>query len=169
MNLWVAPLTDPDAINAVLEDAWIAPKLRRDDGPAGYVDHPLLTYYGAYVDGQLAGVFTKIAYTRWENEVHIAILRTHIRFARELSQLFLSVIFANPNAMRATAHVCGHLTSAVNFVRKIGFHKEGVRRNAYTINGAAHNIVTLGMTREDWSITCCSGISGQIELPFSKR
>ena len=38
------------------------------------------------------------------------------------------------------------------YIKKIGFVAEGVRRRAYPLHGVWQNLVTLGMTFEDWEI-----------------
>lgn len=150
MRLHVEPLDDPSAVDALLRDAWIAPKLRRDDCAAAYIDHPLLTYHGAYVDDHLVGLFMAVRFTAYETEVHVAIKREAVAHGRALSHLFLAQVFADPIVLRATAYVIGTLGSAANMVRKLGFTDEGRRRHACMVRGEPTDIIILGLTRKDW-------------------
>lgn len=131
----------------------LADKLRHDGRDPGYITHPLVRYFGAYQHGELVGIFTAVDFTRWEVEVHVAVLPAAIRNARALCRLFLAVVFADPEVMRATAYVLGTLPSAANLCRKLGFVDEGRRRDACRVAGVATDVVVLGMTRRDWSGT----------------
>lgn len=151
MTLSVQPLSDQEQINAILSDPWIAAKLVRDDGAAAFVAHPLLSYHGAYVDGRLVGLFIAVRFTRWEVEVHGALLRPAVPHSRALGRLFLHQVFADPDVQRATAYVVATLPSAANWCRRMGFVDEGRRRDACRVNGAPVDVLILGLTRGEWS------------------
>lgn len=149
-NLSVRPLRDRAAVDRILADPWIAPKIEQNGRGAEYIDHPLLSYWGAYIDGGLVGVFTLIRFTDIEREVHAALLRKALPHSRELGRLFLDRVFADPQVLRATAHVIGSLTSAVNYCLRLGFQIEGVRRDACVQKTRVLPIVTLGLLRREW-------------------
>lgn len=146
----VGPLTDRGAIDRILTDPWIAAKITRDGREPGFIDHPLVSYYGAWVDGRLVGVFTLIRFTDIEREVHAALLREALPHGRELGRLFLDIAFADPQVLRVTAHVIGSLPSAVNYCLKLGFKREGVRRDACVQNNRVWPVITLGLLRSEW-------------------
>lgn len=147
----VRPLRDPAAVDRILQDPWIAPKLRHGDREPGYIDHPLLDYFGAYVGGDFVGVFTAIDFSSWEVEVHAALLRRALPHSRALGRMFLDQLFRRPELQRVTAHVLGDLLTAANYCRRLGFVDEGARRNAVVKEGRVLPVLTLGMTRSDWA------------------
>lgn len=142
-------LTDPIAIDAILSTPIISNKLRHDDREPGYIDHPALTYHGAYVDGALSGLFMAIQHSPWEVEVHAALKPHVIRQARDLGALFVASLWRDqPDLQRITAPVLSTLPSAANYCRRLGFEDEGVRRNAVRVNGALVHVVYLGLLRQ---------------------
>lgn len=150
MTLAVEPLNDPAAVDRIMRAASIAPKLRRDDREPGYVDHPLVSYWGAWAGGDLVGVFMAVRFTRWEVEAHVAILPQALAHGRSLARLFIDRMFDDRDVERITAYVLGTLRSAGNFCRRIGFQPEGRRRRACMIDGLPTDVLIYGMTREDW-------------------
>lgn len=147
--LTLQTLTDPDAVNRILSDPWIAPKLAQDGREPGYVNHPLVSYHGAYIDGTLVGLFIAVQFTRWEVEVHAALLRPALPHARDLGRLFLAQVFRDSGVMRVTAYVLGTLPSAANYCRKLGLVDEGVRRSATMVGGKATDVLVLGLVRSE--------------------
>jgi hypothetical protein len=149
-RLSVRHLTNRASIEGILHDPWIKPKITRDGREPGFIDHPLVSYFGAYVDDRLLGVFVHIQFTEIEVEVHVALLREALPHSRKLAGLFLDRVFTDPKVTRATAHAIGSLKSAVNFGKKLGFEVEGIRRDACYQNNRLLPVVTLGLLREDW-------------------
>lgn len=148
--LAVAELTDRGAIERIFADPWVADKLRREGRDPGFIEHPLVSYFGAYIGDELVGVFTHIQFTRIEVEVHAALLPEALPHSRELGTLFLDSVFADPEVTRATAHIIGSLKSAVNYCLKLGFQIEGVRRDAVVQDRRLWPVVTLGLLRGEW-------------------
>jgi RimJ/RimL family protein N-acetyltransferase len=140
---------DPALINAVLRDPWIAARVRHDGREPGYIDDPNLAYYAARVDGRIAGVFMAIAHSRWEVEVHAALARWATPYGRKLGLMFLDELWSAPDLMRITAPVLATLPSAVNYCHRLGFEREGVKRSACRIDGAAVDVVYLGLLRSE--------------------
>jgi len=119
-----------------------------DDRQRGYVDHPAITYYGAYVGSDLAGVFLAKATTPEDMGVHVALRRWATPFGRTLGKLFITTIFRDVLVERLSADVLGTLPSAVNYCRRLGFVDEGVRRNACRVGGRLTDVVMLGLLRD---------------------
>jgi hypothetical protein len=149
-RLSIARLINRAAIEWVLHDPWIKPKITRDGREPGFIDHPLLSYFGAYVDGKLLGLFIHIQFTEIEVEVHVALLKEALPHSRKLAALFIDLVFADPKVERATAHAIGSLKSAVNFGKKLGFTFEGERRNACYQNNRLLPVISLGLLRNEW-------------------
>lgn len=146
----VRPLRSRAFVDRILTDPAIGPKIAHDDRSPGFIDHPSVSYCGGYVDGRLAAVFTAVQFSRWEVEVHGAVLPVALRHGRALGRLFLDRVFADPDVMRCTAYVLGSLPSAANWVRKLGFTDEGRRREACRVDGVACDVLVLGVTRGEW-------------------
>lgn len=142
----LAPLSDPDAINAVLQHPAIAPKLRHDAREPGYIDHPAVRYVGAWTE-RFAGVFVAIEVSPWEVEAHVALLPHALPQSRDLARLFIAREFEQPELQRITAKVLGTLPSAANFCRKVGFVDEGVMRAACRIKDEPIDVVVLGSVK----------------------
>lgn len=148
--LTVQPLSDPDIIHQIVTDPWIADRLRHDGREPGYIDHPALTYHGAYIGGILAGVFLAIRVSPWETEVHAALLKRAIPYSRDLGALFLAHLWRDPKLLRISAPVMEALPSAGNYCLKLGFELEGFKRDAVVIGGVQCGVYQLGLTRNDW-------------------
>lgn len=150
MTLGVEPLYDRAAVDSVLRSASIAPKLRHDAREPGFIDHPLVTHWGAWIGEELVGVFIAVRFSQWEVEAHIAILPSGLRSSRALARMFIAQIFGDPLIERITGYVTGTLRSAANFCRRLGFVHEGTRRSACRVNGALTDVRVYGLTRGDW-------------------
>lgn len=145
--LRVEPTADATAIDGVLTDPWVATRIRHDAREPGYIDHPALTYHGAYIDSALAGVFMAIRHSPWEVEVHAALLRSATWHGRALGALFLDQLWQDPQLLRITAPVLSTLPSATNYCKRLGFEVEGVRRAAVRVNGRPADVIYLGLLR----------------------
>jgi len=131
----------------VLTDPWVA-RIYHDDRPRGYIDHPAITYYGAYVGSDVAGVLLAIENTPEDIGVHVALRRWATPHGRALGHLFINAVFADHTVQRLTAEVLGTLPSAANYCRRLGFEDEGVRRNACRVDGRLTDVVMLGLLRD---------------------
>lgn len=149
MHTAVKPITNAHTISALYE----APEFQvvaHDHRGAEPVFHPSASYLGAYVQGKLAGLFLIIESGFIEVDLHALILRRFVRQARELGRQCLAHVFANPVIQRATAYVIDGLDSALNYCLKLGFKREGARRDACSIGGVLRPVHVLGITRSDW-------------------
>ncbi len=152
MTLSVRPIDDAAVINAVLTDPWIAERIRHDGREPGYIDHPAVSYWAAYADASLAGVFMVVRHSTWEVEVHAALARFAVKHGRALGWLFLAELWRDDELLRITAPVLSTLPTAANYCKRLGFRIEGVKRCACRQNGVAVNVIYLGMTRVDWRL-----------------
>lgn len=147
----VAPLSDRIAIDRILQRESIASKIKRDGQYVGFVDHPLVSYHGAYINGALVGVFIAVRFSTWEREVHAALLPEALARSRDLARLFLDQMFADSEVLRVTGYVLATLPNAANFCRRLGFEHEGTRRSACRIGGRATDVLVMGLVREYWA------------------
>ncbi|NBW08268.1 MAG: N-acetyltransferase [Caulobacteraceae bacterium] len=141
-------------VNAILHHPQIAARVGHDHRPAGYIAHPDVAYLGAYLDGALVGVFTLVDSGFVEIDIHAALLPYALPHARALGRQCLDHVFRrDPDLARATAYVIEGLDSAVNYCLKLGFQREGFRRDACMKGGRLVGVHVLGITRGDWETT----------------
>lgn len=150
-RLSLAPLRDEREIDRILRDPWIAARLAHDDRAPGHIDHPAVSYFGAWVNGELKGVFICIRVTSCDVEVHAALKREAMPLGRAFGRMLLQRLFADPRLLRVTAHVLASLPTAVNYCRKLGFSVEGVRRDACLQKTSPVAVITLGCRRADFA------------------
>ncbi len=149
MQTAVRPIENKDVISALYE----APEFQvvaHDHRGAEPVFAPFAKYLGAYVDGKLAGLFLILESGFIEVDLHAFILRRFVRQARDLGRACLAYVFADGVIQRATAYVIDGLDSAVNYCLKLGFKREGVRRDACLKGGVLRPVHVLCITRADW-------------------
>lgn len=147
--LEVRPMLDLERLAALCLDPYVS-RVGHDDRPVAPIDHPSVKYYGAYVDGELAGAFMLIESGYIEVDVHALLLRSAVLYSRELGTLFLDIVFREPTLERVTAYIIDGLNAARNYCFKLGFKYEGTRRRACKQNGKILDVNILGMTRNDW-------------------
>ena len=141
-------------VNAILQHPRVAGRIGHDHRPAGHIQHPSVSYLGAYLDGALVGVFTLIESGFVEIDIHAALLPCALPQSRELGRQCLDHIFLrDPDLARATAYVIEGLESAVNFCLKLGFQREGFRRDACMKASRLVGVHVLGITRAEWEAT----------------
>lgn len=149
MQTAVRPIENKDVISALYE----APEFQvvaHDHRGAKPVFASFAKYLGAYVDGRLAGLFLIIRTSTIEVDVHALILRRFVGESRNLGRDCLAHVFSDGAIQRATAYVIDGLASAVNYCLKLGFSREGFRRNACSVGGVLRGVHVLGITRADW-------------------
>lgn len=149
MLLLTAGITETDLQN-LYSDEYIQ-RVGHDHRPASPVHHPLAQYLTCRIDGVFCGAFLAIRLSPIEFELHALLLRSAISHSREFGRMCLAWAFDDPSVMRVSAPVIGSIKSAINYCLRLGFHIEGVRRNACRQNGVMQSVVCMGMLREEWS------------------
>lgn len=137
-------------VEGVLRDPYIADRVRHDNREPGFINHPNVTYYGAFVRGELVGLYCVISTTVMEVDLHAMLARRALSYARDLAHLIFARIFENDAITRITAHIVEGLESTRNHCLKVGFKYEGFRRDACRKSGRLLGIHMLGLTRTDW-------------------
>jgi len=149
-RVWVSEQVTYDQLLEVYSDPYIH-RVGHDHRPASPIVHPNVRYLSAWVDDQFCGLFMAIESGFIELDLHALLKRSAIKHSRELGRSCIDWAFYNPNIMRVTAYVVEGLESARNYCLKLGFVEEGMRRDAYMVNGELKGVYILGMTRKDWS------------------
>ena len=103
-----------------------------------------------WVNGVYAGAFLMIRFSKTEMEAHSLLKKEFIKHSRELGKEALEWIFNQENILRVTTHIPDYLNLAMNYVKKIGFKEEGIKRDATTKDGKITNIHLFGITKKDW-------------------
>lgn len=137
-------------IDSLCEDEYIASRVRHDLRKPGFIDHPAVEYFGAYVRGKLAGAYFVVKVSAIEVDLHALLLRSAARHSRQLARMIFACIFSNPSINRITAQIREGLESVRNHCIKVGFKYEGFRRGACLLDGRPVGLHILGLTRDDW-------------------
>lgn len=114
------------------------------------VIHPLAFYISAWVDNVFAGSFLIIRFSKTEIEAHSLLKKEFIPYSRELGKETLRWLFNQEDTLRVTTFIPSYLKSAMNYVKKIGFKEEGIKRDATTKDGKITDIHLFGITKNDW-------------------
>ena len=138
-----------DQLEKVYKDPYIQ-KIGYDDRPPGIIENPYVQYLGAYKNDTFMGAFMAIRYSLYEYELHSLLLKRALKYSRELGMEFIEWAFTDKNVMRVTAYIIEGLEKAVNYCIKLGFKKEGIRRDACRVNDKPRSVYILGLTRSDW-------------------
>lgn len=149
--LHVTAGVDPQQLAQVYADSRIVAALSRDGNKPQPLVHPLVKYWSAWIEGRFAGAFMTVRQSVADVEVHSLLLRSARRYSRALAAIMMRTLFADPQVRRLTAWVCSDLSLVINFLRRLGFTLEGVRREACSRDGYAVDALMFGLLRPDWS------------------
>lgn len=125
-------------------------KVGYDDNPAYPVFGENCTYLGCFVHDELVGAYLMVEYSDYEFEVHSLILDRGMYFSRRFCELMFEWVFRHKRILRLTGCVMEDLKTMRNHALKMGFKKEGFRRDALLINGEPKGLHVMGITRKDW-------------------
>jgi len=130
-------------LNQIINDSYIQALVPE----AKIIKHPLAKYYGAYIGNELYGAFLIIQFSKNEIEIHSYLLKKAIRYSREFGKMIINKCFQNSNITRLTAWIYEDLIKAQNYVKKLGFELEGVKRNATYRKGKLTNVLLYGRSK----------------------
>ncbi|TDV06068.1 GNAT family N-acetyltransferase [Paraburkholderia caballeronis] len=150
-------LSDVSLIESVYATPAIRERIRHDHWEPGFVASPAVGYLGGWHQGEFCGFFMIREVSGLDIEIHACLLPQATLYSRVLGVELLEMVFNASSVQRVSAPIIGNLVSAMNFVEKLGFRREGVLRNACQKNGQLLDVVLFGMTRTDFaeSITPC--------------
>jgi len=135
----------------IYQDSYIS-KVSHDNKPFESIDHPLVKYITASINGRFAGAFMIILFSKTEIEIHSLLKKQFIKYSRQLGKEVIDYIFSFYNPQRLTAPIIDGLNTAKNYVVKLGFTLEGIRRDACSKDNRMKDIYIYGLTRREWSI-----------------
>ncbi len=135
----------------IYQDSYIS-KVSYDNKPFEPIDHPLVKYITASIDGRFAGAFMIILFSKTEIEIHSLLKKQFVEHSRQLGREVIDFVFSFYNPQRLTAYIIDGLNTAKNYVIKLGFTLEGIRRDACIKDNRMKNIYIYGLTRREWSI-----------------
>lgn len=133
--------SDPYIINASKED-------NEDFEP---IIHPLVTYYGTFVNNVFKGAFLHIKYDTHEIEIHSLLKKDILKYSRDFGTLMLKEIFRDKKIQRATSFLANDMNTVKNYLVKMGFKLEGLKRKAIFKNNEFKDVCMYGITRDEWS------------------
>lgn len=141
---------DLELINQVIQDPWI--KNLSENQTTEFKPFPfeVAAYFAVYVEDEFCGLFTLMAISPIEVELHYLLKKNAVQHSRLISKEVLKFIFANPNVMRITTTIFEDRKIVVNLCLKHGFVYEGFRRKCLQVKGKLIGLHMLGLTREDF-------------------
>jgi diamine N-acetyltransferase len=71
-------------------------------------------------------------------------------YCTEATALMVGYAFDTLNLHRVALHVVEHNVAAIRSYLKVGFQQEGVLREAMFREGRYHNLLTMGILRDEW-------------------
>jgi len=114
------------------------------------IDHPLVKYASVYDKNNFLGAFLIVLFSKTEIEIHALLKKSSLYFSRQAGLEIIDFVFKEYNPLRITANIIGNLSKAQNYVEKLGFCLEGVRRDACVKDGKNTNINVYGLTQKEW-------------------
>ena len=111
------------------------------------VNNPLAKYISAFIDNEFLGCFLTINFSKHEIEIHSLLLEKALPYSRELGRMILSKCFNENDIMRITAPIRETSHTVKNYVKKLGFKLEGIKRNATIENDKPISVEYYGLLR----------------------
>lgn len=134
-------------LEQVYSDEYILNALSNDNAKASIISHPLVKYYSVFNESNFCGAFMVIQHSKNEIEIHSLLLKEHLKFSRQNGKEIINKCFEDKHITRLTANIYGSLIKAQNYVKKLGFQLEGVKKEAIYKNNNLENINIYGLTR----------------------
>lgn len=72
-------------------------------------------------------------------------------YGKKATQLLLDYAFKSLNLHRVYLYVMNYNQKAFKMYKKIGFKKEGVKREDIFINGRYHDAIIMGILKKEWA------------------
>lgn len=135
----------------VYADEYCARGLLHDLREAQPIQHPSVEYVSAFHGDNFLGALMAIQQTPYDIKVHSLLHRCGRIYCRDIMYLMMQLIFSAPSILRISVEVRADLKSVINLCLNIGFLLEGMKSDAFLLNGQRQNITMLGLTRKRWS------------------
>ncbi len=115
------------------------------------IKHPLAKYVSAFKDGEFMGAFLIILFSKTEIEIHSLLKKSSLKYSRVLGEEVIDLVFNTYKPLRITANIIDGLEKAKNYVKKLGFSLEGIRKDACKKDREIVDVYMYGLTKKQWS------------------
>jgi len=124
-------------------------KIKHDHAELGYIDHPMIDYYSCFLNDEFVGCYIVAKIFPIDYEVHMLLLPTAVKRHRELGLKMATILFEETD--RISTIVIGGMNSAKNYIKKLGFKLEGIKRDAFEQNGIKKDAYFYGLLKKDFT------------------
>jgi len=150
MELYLLDNPSTKMINSIYEDDYIISCISYDSCTPSPIEHPLAKYISAWHKDTFLGLILCVRYNQYEIEMHSLLKKESIPYSREIGKLIIEEMFSDKDVLRITAPVQGNLISTMNFLEKIGFVKEGIKKDAIIKKEIVTDMHIYGITKTKW-------------------
>jgi hypothetical protein len=150
MDVFISDNVSSSMIEETYSDKYILSCIEYDSSTPSYINHPLAKYYSAWNNKEFLGLILCVRYNKFEIEMHSLLKKESIPHSREIGKLIIEEMFNNEDVLRITAPVQGNLKSTMNFLEKIGFVKEGIKKDAIIKKAIVTDMYIYGITKKHW-------------------
>lgn len=150
MEVFISDNVTPTMINEIYNSEYIISCIGYDSCSPSYINHPLAKYISAWCNELFLGLILCVRYNQYEIEMHSLLKKESIPYSREIGKIIIDKMFSDQEVIRITAPVQGDLKSTMNFLEKIGFVKEGIKKDAIIKKGIITDMYIYGITRLQW-------------------
>ena len=150
MDVFISDNVTSEMIEETYSDKYILSCIEYDSSTPSYIDHPLAKYYSSWNKEEFLGLILCVRYNKFEIEMHSLLKKESIPYSRDIGKLIIEEMFSDKDVLRITAPVQGNLKSTMNFLEKIGFVKEGIKKDAIIKKEIVTDIYIYGITKTKW-------------------
>lgn len=136
-------------LDEIYSDKYIS-VIEHDNRPFAPIEHNLVKYISAFDNGVFMGAFMIILFNNIEIEIHSLLKKTSIKKSRSLGKEAIDFVFNKYGNLRLTAYIIDGLYKPMNFVKKLGFDLEGIKKDNCLKNGMPTDVHIFGLTRKKW-------------------
>lgn len=152
MDVFISDNITPSLIEETYSNKYIISRIEYDSCTPSYIDHHLAKYYSAWNKEEFLGLILCVRYNKFEIEMHSLLKKESIPYSREIGKLIIKEMFSDKDVLRITAPVQCNLKSTMNFLEKIGFVKEGIKKDAIIKKEIITDIYIYGITKTKWGV-----------------
>ena len=135
---------------SILIDLYSDPYISRvghDHRPAKPIEHDLVFYLAAKIDGVYVGAFLCVLQTKVDCHIHSLLKKSALKKSRILCRKAIRWVFENMPVSRVSSPVIEGFEKAMNLCKKIGMNYEGCLKDACVVEGVLKDIHLMGITR----------------------
>ena len=150
MELYLLDNVSTEMINSIYEDDYIISCISYDSCTPSPIEHPLAKYISAWYKDIFLGLILCVRYNQYEIEMHSLLTKKSIPYSHDIGKMVIDKVFEENDITRITAPVQGDLHSTMNYLQKIGFVKEGIKKDAIIKKGVLVDMHIFGITKLQW-------------------